>query len=160
MATIRENIQRVIDQLGIFGLVEVPGSARPDRLFFYDTLGQLAAHTRDKTHWTEDLIRDTLHGKSLRWSRRERPRPSMQVCEHEISQINHPVDELGNPLPRFFYEIDFDYAAPSSVEGIFIHGEEILVNALTGHLTNQDVVSIGLNARDVPPLPLASIVNA
>jgi hypothetical protein len=156
MNTIRDNVRRVFSVLGISGMVEVPDTARPDRLFFYDTFGDLEAHTKDKTHWTEDLIRDTLHGKSLRWSRREKARPSMQVCQHEISSVNHPVDAEGKPLPRYFYEVDFDHAAPNSLEGVFIHGEEVLVNALTGHLTNQNDVAAGLDVRNIPLVsPLA-----
>lgn len=147
MATIRDNVTRVLAELGIYGLVEIPDTARPDRLFFYDTFGQLETRTTDKAHWSQDVLKDRLHGKSLRWSRRERLRPSMQVCQHEISQVNHPVDQDGKPLPRYFYEIDFDQAGPNSIEGIFIHGEEVLVNKITGGLTSQNEIAGGLDRR-------------
>ena len=147
MATIRGNIERVLAELGIQGLVEIPDTARPDRLFFYDTLGELEKHMADHPeHWSEDFIPDHFHGKSLRHSFRERLRPSMQCCEHEISLVNQqtlPPDQRH----QWFWEIDFDEAGPNSLEGIFIHGEEVFVNALTGDLTNQNDIAGKLDRR-------------
>jgi len=154
MATITENVARVLTLLKIAGVIQIDGTARPDRIFCWDTLGELGQHITDHPeHWSEDLW-DPLHGRSVRHSFRERTRPSMQVCVHAISQLNHPTDAKGVPLPDHFLEIDFDESGPNSFEGVFIHGEEVLVNKVTGHLTNQEDIAQKLDRR------LAETANA
>ena len=138
--TIRQNVERVLAVLGIEG-VEIFDESRSDRVFAWDRDSRMIQELMlNHQHWMLDRY-DPLHGKSTRESYRERDRPSMQICIHEISQINKP------DLPRYFLEIDFDEAPPSNPITILIHGKEVLVNALTGHLTDQDDISRRLDAR-------------
>lgn len=139
MATIRDNVERVLAALGIVG-IEITDE-RPDRVFGFDTRRELAAAcSLRKDHWMTDAY-DPLHGKSVIKSCRERTTPSMQVCFHRVSDLS--------PSRRdwYFVEIDLDHAPPSNPETILIHGEEVLVNALTHGLTDQDDMAKRLDAR-------------
>lgn len=143
MVTIRQNVERVLVVLGIqcgpLG-IEI-FEERPDRVFAWDHAGQMVTEIiLNHRHWMSDVF-DPLHGKSTRESWREKDKPSLQVCIHEISQINKP------DLPRYFLEIDFDEAPPDNPVNILIHGKEVLVNALTGGLTDQHDISRRLDAR-------------
>lgn len=139
MATIRENVERLLAVLAVNG-VEI-FEERPDRVFAWDRNRELVVECAiNRTHWMLDGW-DPLHGKSLRESFREKVRPSMQCCFHEISPLSPSRED------RYFVEIDFDQSAPKDLVGIVIHGKEVLVNALTGGLTNQDDISRRLDTR-------------
>jgi hypothetical protein len=140
MPTISTNVARILNVLGIQG-VQIFDESRPDRVFAWDTKRQMAVECLvNRTHWMLDF-HDPLHGKSTRESFREKTRPSMQCCFHEISQI------AGTATDRYFLELDFDEAPPSNPETIFIHAKEVIVNALTGELTNQDDIARRLDER-------------
>lgn len=140
MATIRQNVERMLAILGVTG-VEIFDESRPDRVFAWDTKRQMAVECMvNREHWMLDAY-DPLHGKSTRESFREKTRPSMQCCFHEVSQV------AGTATDRYFLEIDFDEAPPSNPETILIHAKEVIVNAITGHLTNQDDIARRLDER-------------
>ncbi len=139
--TIRNNVERILNFLGIAG-IEIFDDSRPDRVFAWDRNREMAvACTINDTHWERDVY-DPLHGPSTRASFRERTRPSMQVCFHEISQVNQPEG-----VDLYFIEIDFDQAPPTNPETILIHAKEVLVNAITGHLTDQADIARRLDKR-------------
>jgi len=135
--TITDNVERNLTALGIQGIDIF--ETRPDRVFAWDHMADMAVECLiNREHWMLDKW-DPLHGKSTRESFREKTRPSMQVCFHAC--VN---EENG---ARYFVEIDFDEAPPSNPITILIHGKECLVNALTGHLTDQDDIARRLDER-------------
>jgi len=146
MAIIRANVERLLAALSIKGMeiMEGPGYDRPDRLFAWDRNRELVVECLiHRTHWRLDGW-DPLHGKAMRESFREKTKPSMQVCFHEISAASPSRQDL------YFVEIDFDEAPPSNPVNIFIHGKEVLVNAVTHGTTDQADISRRLDARFKP----------
>lgn len=140
---IETNIHRVLEWLRIEGVSRIADAPiLPDRIFCWDTLGELRRHIeKHPEHWSHDKW-DPLHGKSERNSWRERTKPSMQVCEHVISQINHP----NLPFP-IYYELDLDQAPPSSFLGFLDHSKEVLENLALQRTTDQDDMSKRLDDR-------------
>ena len=141
--------------LGIKGveIMEGPEYDRPDRLFAWDRNRELAVEClTNRQHWMLDVW-DPLHGRSTRESFREKTRPSMQICFHEISALSPSRQD------RYFVEIDFDHAPPSNPVSIFIHGREVIVNALTHGTTDQAQIAAALDERlkgtDAKPVQVA-----
>lgn len=139
MATIWENIERLLRFRDIRGVT--PIEYRPDRVFAWDMFGELEADCRrDTAHWMSDVL-DPLHG-ALLGNFRERAIPSLQVCIHPISQINHPN------LPRTsFCEIDFDEEAPTNPVTLTEHLGICIIHAIRHSTTNEDDIYRGLEKR-------------
>lgn len=139
MSTITDNVQAVLDHLGIRGVQFV--FVAPDRIFCLDTLGDLEAHIHDHPeHWFKDTI-DVLH-EHIEGSWRERCRPSMQCCKRRISQINP------NHTPYLYrWELDIDFSPTDSPVDFARHAWEVIDNALTHHTTDENKVSPMLAER-------------
>ena len=138
--TITDNVERNLKALGIEGVVIY--QTEPDRLFVWDTLGQLEAHCKNHPeHWMSDNL-DPLHGASMRANYREKATPSMQCVEHAISQINHP----NLPRPNI-WEVDFDEECPRTPITIVEHLGVCVIHAIRHTKTNQDNISAGLDKR-------------
>lgn len=138
MATIRQNVERILKALGIEGVEIV--DEMPDRVNALDTLGQLRQHIRDHPeHWMKDPTifgrpLDPFHGSNVSGSYRERSCPSLQFVTHPISQINNP----GIPC---YDEMDVDFSPPDSPLNFLRHTAEVGHNLITGETTDQDEVA-------------------
>jgi len=139
MASIVENITRVLDALGIQGVQYV--DIEQDRIYAIDRLGQLQAHIdAHPEHWFKDAV-DVFH-PDIAGSYRERCRPSLQACKRPISQINP-----NHPDARFRWELDIDFSPTDSLTDFARHSFEVIENGTTGHKTNQNEVARRLDAR-------------
>lgn len=145
MATILENLTRVLNELKIQG-VEPSDLSRPDRVFAFDRKRELLVHMLRYRgeHWHEDARGFELqkfHGRSAIASFREVSSPSMQVVVHAISDASPSREDC------YFVELDIDHQAPINPMKLLVHGEEVLVNAFTHATTDQDDIERRLVAR-------------
>lgn len=148
---IRSNVEFVLEQLGIQGL-EWTDTTRPDRVFGFDRNRQLLVHymrySGPGQHWHLDGRGPELahfHGKSALYSFRENaPNCSMQVVFHAISDASPSRED------SYFVELDVDHQAPTNPVKLLVHGEEVLVNAITGSTTDQIDIAHRLALRFGP----------
>ena len=145
--TILDNVRAWLAHYEIDGLKFDEENALPDRVFAFDTQGQLIKYCASRREHFSVSTKATMHGPSARLSFRERKRPSLQVVVHEISAKSpHAWDYC-------FVELDFDKANPQQNLGtLLIHGTEVIDNSITGKKTDQDMIALRLRRRGIAPI--------
>lgn len=135
---IRENVERVLDELGLLNAVTIT-AVDADRVWGWpDPSHRLLVHmTLDD--WSRDNRRAAEHHHGTAISFRERDvRPALQVCLH-------PQEEQA--AAPYFLEIDLDEFAPNTPAGAAGHAVEVIRNAVTRRKTDQRVIAALLDKR-------------
>lgn len=146
--SIETNVRRILAHYGIADSIVVM-SADPDRLWAWPSPG--GDLLRLITQWPMDPKAAALHHHGTQFSFREPlVRPSMQVSMHIVPSKAEALAAGSD----YFLEIDCDYFPPDirNPISLFGHAGEVIYNAATRRLTDQNHVAALLDSRGVPHL--------
>lgn len=143
--TIKDNVMRVLNQLGMSGLVDITRE-EGDRVFAWPIGPGLRRRLRAE-EWMRDpgVIAGQMHGDgSESYREPSGVHPALQVVFHPDPDFDKEKD--GGPQYEFV-EIDLDKSAPVDVVDGVGHAVEVLHNLLHKEKTDQQMIAMMLDRR-------------